>query len=63
VAHAGERQDVHDDQGAELLFKAAGADKPTVLVLIDRNELEDQMLRNLAMLGLNNVQHAIASRR
>ena len=31
-----------------LLFKAAGADKPTVLVLIDRNELEDQMLRNLA---------------
>ena len=30
---------------AELLFKAADADKPTVLVLIDRNELEDQMLR------------------
>jgi type I restriction enzyme R subunit len=45
-------------KAAELLFKAAGADKPTVLVLIDRNELEDQMLRNLAMLGLNNVQHA-----
>jgi type I restriction enzyme, R subunit len=43
---------------AELLFKAAGADKPTVLVLIDRNELEDQMLRNLAALGLNNVRHA-----
>ena len=35
-------------KAAELLFKAAGADKPTVLLLIDRNELEDQMLRNLA---------------
>src|SRR5207248_10242314 len=45
-------------KAAELLFKAAEAEKPTVLVLIDRNELEDQMLRNLAMLGLNNVQHA-----
>ncbi len=43
---------------AERLFKAAEADKPTVLVLIDRNELEDQMLRNLAALGLQNVQHA-----
>src|SRR5579871_3273133 len=43
---------------AELLFKAAGADKPTVLVLIDRNELEDQMLRNLAALGIGNIQHA-----
>ncbi len=45
-------------KAAELMFKAAGADKPTVLVLIDRNELEDQMLRNLAALGLNNVRHA-----
>jgi type I restriction enzyme R subunit len=45
-------------KAAELLFKAAGADKPTVLVLLDRNELEDQMLRNLAALGLNNVRHA-----
>jgi type I restriction enzyme, R subunit len=43
---------------AELLFKAAVAGKPTVLVLIDRNELEDQMLRNLAALGLRNVRHA-----
>ncbi|MCC6487223.1 MAG: HsdR family type I site-specific deoxyribonuclease [Candidatus Hydrogenedentes bacterium] len=43
---------------AELLFKAPAADKPTVLMLIDRNELEDQMLRNLAALGLQNVQHA-----
>jgi type I restriction enzyme R subunit len=45
-------------KAAELLFKAAGADKPTVLVLIDRNELEDQMLRNLAALGIKNIQHA-----
>jgi type I restriction enzyme R subunit len=45
-------------KAAELLFRAAGADKPTVLVLIDRNELEDQMLRNLTMLGIGNIQHA-----
>ncbi len=45
-------------KAAELLFKAASADKPTLLVLIDRNELEDQMLRNLVALGLNNVRHA-----
>ncbi|HEX4773630.1 MAG TPA: HsdR family type I site-specific deoxyribonuclease [Bryobacteraceae bacterium] len=45
-------------KAAELLFRAADADKPTVLVLIDRNELEDQMLRNLAMLGIGNIQHA-----
>jgi type I restriction enzyme R subunit len=45
-------------KAAEMLFKAASADKPTVLVLIDRNELEDQMLRNLAMLGIANIQHA-----
>jgi type I restriction enzyme, R subunit len=45
-------------KAAELLFKAPGADKPTVLVLIDRNELEDQMLRNLAALGLNYIRHA-----
>jgi type I restriction enzyme, R subunit len=45
-------------KAAELLFKAAAADKPTVLVLIDRNELEDQMVRNLSMLGIGSVQHA-----
>jgi len=48
-----ERQDVHDDQGRRAAVQGGGADKPTVLVLIDRNELEDQMLRNLAALGLN----------
>lgn len=43
---------------AEMLFKAPESDKPTILLMIDRNELEDQMLRNLINLGLNNVQHA-----
>ena len=43
---------------AQLLFRAPQADKPTILVLIDRNELEDQMLKNLASVGLGNVAHA-----
>ncbi|MCB0773884.1 MAG: DEAD/DEAH box helicase family protein, partial [Flavobacteriales bacterium] len=45
-------------KAAELLFKAPEADKPTVLLMIDRNELEDQMLKNLAALGLGNIEHA-----
>jgi type I restriction enzyme R subunit len=45
-------------KAAELLFKANEAAKPTVLLMIDRNELEDQMIRNLTSLGLANVQHA-----
>jgi type I restriction enzyme R subunit len=45
-------------KAAELLFKANEAQKPTILVMIDRNELEDQMLRNLASLGMANVAHA-----
>jgi type I restriction enzyme, R subunit len=43
---------------AELLFRAPEAEKPTVLLLIDRNELEDQMLKNLASVGLANIAHA-----
>lgn len=43
---------------AERLFRAPEADKPTVLLMIDRNELEDQMLKNLAALGLSNLEHA-----
>ncbi len=43
---------------AELLFRVPEADKPTVLLMIDRNELEDQMLKNLAALGLGNLEHA-----
>src|ERR1017187_1840266 len=45
-------------KAAEMLFKAKEAEKPTVLLMIDRNELEDQMLKNLAAVGLNNVAHA-----
>ncbi len=45
-------------KAAELLFKAPEAEKPTILLLIDRNELEDQMLKNLAAVGLGNVAHA-----
>jgi type I restriction enzyme R subunit len=45
-------------KAAELLFKANEAQKPTILLMIDRNELEDQMLKNLASLGMANVAHA-----
>jgi type I restriction enzyme R subunit len=45
-------------KAAELLFRAPEAEKPTILLMIDRNELEDQMLRNLAALGLDNLEHA-----
>jgi type I restriction enzyme R subunit len=45
-------------KAAELIFRHIAADKPTVLLMIDRNELEDQMLKNLAALGLANVEHA-----
>ena len=43
---------------AEMLFKAPESEKPTIILIIDRNELEDQMLRNLNNLGLNNIRHA-----
>lgn len=43
---------------AELLFKAPESDKPTILLLIDRNELEDQLMKNLAALDMENVEHA-----
>jgi|WetSurMetagenome_2_1015567.scaffolds.fasta_scaffold00754_8 type I restriction enzyme, R subunit len=45
-------------KAAELLFKSPEAQKPTILLMIDRNELEDQMLRNLAAIGMGNVAHA-----
>lgn len=45
-------------KAAEMLFKAPKADKPTILLMIDRNELEDQMLKNLVSLGLGNLEHA-----
>jgi type I restriction enzyme R subunit len=45
-------------KAAELMFKANEAQKPTILLMIDRNELEDQMVKNLASVGLANVAHA-----
>ena len=45
-------------KAAEMLFKAPEAEKPTVLLMIDRNELEDQMLKNLTALGIGNLEHA-----
>ncbi|MCY3665745.1 MAG: HsdR family type I site-specific deoxyribonuclease [Gemmatimonadetes bacterium] len=45
-------------KAAERLFKASASDKPSILLMVDRNELEDQMRKNLAALGLNNVEHA-----
>ena len=45
-------------KAAEMLFKMPKLEKPTILLMIDRNELEDQMLKNLISLGINNVEHA-----
>ena len=39
-----------------MLYKAPKAEKPTILLLMDRNELEQQMERNLAMLGIEAVE-------
>lgn len=43
---------------AELLFKSSEADKPTVIMMLDRNELEDQMEKNLSAAGMQNVRRA-----
>ncbi|MGR3220856.1 MAG: type I restriction endonuclease subunit R, partial [Candidatus Anammoxibacter sp.] len=43
---------------AEMLFKAPESKKPTILLMLDRNELEDQMKRNLIALDLKNVEPA-----
>jgi len=36
---------------ARLLRETTGAEKPTVLMLIDRNELESQLYKNIAGYG------------
>jgi type I restriction enzyme R subunit len=38
---------------AELLFKSSKAEKPTVIMMLDRNELENQMEKNLKFAGLD----------
>jgi type I restriction enzyme, R subunit len=45
-------------KAAELLFKAPESEKPTILLMIDRNELEDQMLKNLESVGVRNTEPA-----
>lgn len=45
-------------KSAEMLFRSPKAEKPTVLLMIDRNELEDQMLKNLDSLRIGNIEHA-----
>lgn len=45
-------------KAAEVLFKHSKSEKPTILMLIDRNELEDQMMRNLKAVGVGNVEVA-----
>jgi len=45
-------------KAAEMIFKSPELNKPTILLLIDRNELEDQMIKNLISLGINNIEHA-----
>jgi len=42
---------------AEMLFKAS-EEKPTILMLIDRNELETQLVGNLRSVGIENVELA-----
>ncbi|ATG91858.1 type I restriction endonuclease subunit R [Methylomonas koyamae] len=46
-------------KAAERLYKAPDSDKPTVLLMIDRNELEDQMVRNLKALGIDAARQAM----
>src|SRR3989337_2604139 len=43
---------------AEMLFKAPDSEKPTILMLIDRNELQDQLIRNLESIGIDHAEKA-----
>ena len=43
---------------AKLLRETRGAEKPTVLMLIDRNELEGQLVKNIDAYGIKTVRPA-----
>jgi type I restriction enzyme R subunit len=43
---------------SKLLRDVRGAEKPTVLMLIDRNELESQLFKNIAAYGITSVEVA-----
>lgn len=45
-------------KSAEMLFKAPESEKPTILMLIDRNEIQDQLIRNLHSLGIDHAEIA-----
>ncbi|MCI0579992.1 MAG: HsdR family type I site-specific deoxyribonuclease [Chloroflexi bacterium] len=47
---------------ALLLQEAPGGEKPTVLMLVDRNELETQLFRNITGYGIGNVAVAQSKR-
>lgn len=43
---------------AKLLRDVRGAEKPTVVMLVDRNELEAQLFKNIAHYGITNLEVA-----
>lgn len=47
---------------AKLLRETHGTEKPTVLMLIDRNELEGQLLKNIDAYGIKNAKVADSKR-
>lgn len=47
---------------SRLLREVPGAEKPTVLMLVDRNELEAQLFKNITGYGITNVEVAQGKR-
>jgi type I restriction enzyme R subunit len=47
---------------SKLLREVRGAEKPTVLMIVDRTELESQLFKNISGYGLSNVQVANSKR-
>lgn len=47
---------------SQLLREARGVDKPTVLMLVDRTELESQLFKNIVGYGIGSVQVANSKR-
>lgn len=43
---------------SKLLSEGSGKEKPTVLMLVDRNELEAQLFKNITAYGISNVRVA-----
>lgn len=47
---------------SKLLREVKGAEKPTVLMIVDRTELESQLFKNISGYGISNVQVANSKR-